>query len=241
VSEIPAATECLPNPGEDPEAFLLRKLAEFEAGLEKVAVKQEECQNATGYAAKYEESCTTKTVWHTENKTVCDGKQLVLDSSICKLKAHMSVDCSEYEACRDQAFKAFAMANASAEIDEEEAREMWVQLQQIKCLVNAIMNNAHEDEMAACVTTQFSVAHLNVNHSRIPASAICQSLAESPGSPEYMEALYSDLPANAPAEACEASCCPSPTTTTTTTPVQNTQAANIFGNTQASNLFGGFR
>jgi len=242
VSQIPAATECLPNPGEDAEGFLLRKLAEFEAGLEKVEVKQEECDNATAYADKYEESCTTKTVWHTENKTKCDDKQLVLDSSICKLKAHMSVDCSEYEACRDKAFEAFALANSSAEFDEETAKQMWVQLQQIKCLVNAIRNNAHEDEMAACVITQFSVAHLNVNHSRIPASAICQSLAEAPGSEEYMDALYGDLPANAPAQACEASCCPPPVTTTTTTTAsarllsRNTAARNLLGNTAARNL-----
>jgi len=200
--------------------------------LEKLLEKKAECGNATMTTSLFKASCDTKHSSYTSTKTICDDKQMVLDTTICKLKVHMSTDCEQYEACRDQAFKSFALANASAEFDEAAAKELWKQLQQIKCITKAIAAGPNEDALAACVTEQISVAHLEVNYTSIPPISLCQSMAEEPGSEEYMAALYGDLPANTPAEACKASCCLKATTTVTTTP-----ARPMFGGSSMANQF----
>lgn len=201
------AAPCFPTGNEDAEAFHVRKLQEFEANLALLQTRKAECDNATASASALQAHCDSQATVLQQTRSTCNRHQHILDSGICKLKGKMESDCSESQTCQTQAMHSYSLANASVAKDEESIKEQWNQLQRIRCLYNMLNKNLSFEYAHSCTNKNYSVDHLSVNYTGAPPFSPCQSLQETPGSPEYMQSLYGSLNAKAPVEACRSQCC----------------------------------
>lgn len=201
------AGPCLPTGEEDAEAFHARKLQEFEANLALLATRKAECDNATASANALQAHCDSQASLLQQTRSTCNRHQHVLDSGICKLKGKMESDCSSSQTCQTQAMQSYSLANASVAKDEESIQAQWQQIQQVRCLYDVLNQNKSFKYAHSCTQKKFSVDHLSVNYSGAPPFSPCESLQETPGSPEYMQSLYGSLNAKAPVEACTSQCC----------------------------------
>ncbi|CAE7261728.1 unnamed protein product [Symbiodinium necroappetens] len=204
---LPTAPPCMSHGGEEVEAYHERQIKEFEASLGNLLMRKHECGNATERLLAQRAQCTNRTSELSDLKGQCDFKQLKLDNSVCDLAAKMGIDCAAYNTCRQQAMYSFMEANSSVSITEAELQMTWKMLQQVRCMVDAAKSRDPHLVAICSERKNYSVAHLTINYTGVPPFAPCQSLSEAPGSPEYMESLYGDLPKNVNVTACQASCC----------------------------------
>jgi len=204
---VPPATVCTAQPHEAPEAFHERKIKEFEASLAQLLERRKTCEEAKVQAQLQHERCDKAKQDLSNGRKACDDKQLMVDTTVCGLQSRMGVDCAAYNSCRRQAMASFMQANESVKMTEAELQATWTMLKQVRCMIDGAKERSPL-KVAMCSSQQnFSVAHLIINYSSVPPFAPCQSLAEPPGSPQYMNALYGHMPPRAPASPCSASCC----------------------------------
>mmetsp|Transcript_9147 Transcript_9147/g.16794 ORF Transcript_9147/g.16794 Transcript_9147/m.16794 type:complete len:383 (-) Transcript_9147:87-1235(-) len=204
---LPVTPPCFAHASEEVEAYHERQIQEFEASLSSLLLKKYECGNATEHLAMQEAQCSNASSTLVELKSQCDFKQLKLDNSVCDLSNKMGIDCAAYNTCRQQAMYSFMEANESVAVTEAELQQTWKLLQQVRCMVDAAKDRDPHLVAICSERANYSVAHLTIEYTGVPPFAPCQNLAEMPGSPEYMEAMYAQLPKNAPVTACQASCC----------------------------------
>lgn len=202
-----ASVVCQAQQHEDAEAYHQRKIKELEDSLAQLLTRKKDCEEAKVQAQLQSERCEKAREDLANGQKACDAKQLMVDSTVCALQTRMGVDCSAYDSCRKQAMASFMQANESVKMTEAELQATWMMLKQVRCMINGAKERSPLKVALCSQERNFSVAHLIINYSSVPPFAPCQSLAEPPGSPQYMTALYGHMPPRAPASPCEASCC----------------------------------
>lgn len=205
-NHIPSSS-CFPIGGENAEDFHARKLELFEKNLADLLQFKDACNLSTESAASVSERCNKQRTSMLQKKSYCDTEQHLLDSSICMLNNKMVSDCAQSKTCQQQTLASYEIANESAKISEEKIKEMWEQLQEIRCMIDAVQQRQADGALDHCSTSTYSVAHLTLKYSALPPFSPCEEMNETMGSPEYMQTLYGSLPANVQVQACRSQCC----------------------------------
>eukprot|EP00440_Ansanella_granifera_P029128 gb/GFBE01031638.1/.p1 GENE.gb/GFBE01031638.1/~~gb/GFBE01031638.1/.p1 ORF type:complete len:1312 (+),score=237.37 gb/GFBE01031638.1/:1-3936(+) len=178
------------------------------------------CSYRTNRSRVANDTCDEKTNEYSNKVKECDVKQNHLDVGACDYFQHHN--CSEHEQCWNRSTVAYMRANTSAAIAMESNMVEWRGLMRVRCLVRAIGESDADREAAIerCKNARYDDSFLILNFTyyaspltpELPVMPDCVTWDHEvenyqPGTIEYMEHWYSDLPDEAPATACTSDCC----------------------------------
>eukprot|EP00933_Yihiella_yeosuensis_P027006 TRINITY_DN2094_c5_g1_i1.p1 TRINITY_DN2094_c5_g1~~TRINITY_DN2094_c5_g1_i1.p1 ORF type:complete len:413 (+),score=81.94 TRINITY_DN2094_c5_g1_i1:52-1290(+) len=187
----------------------------------KWADQKHKCDTRKKVCTDCYSECSTKEKAYKLKETTCSTYQSNLEKSACDKGTNT---CQEYFRCYDTAKKEWEKVEKVTEVQETAFLAEFRGLLRIECLLEAFKQNLEQGvalapRIAACrdkdyKTTAFT-GHLRINYPNITSNKRRDCLNEtgakangqSPGSPGWIKAFYSNMPDNTYYETCDACCC----------------------------------
>eukprot|EP00438_Fugacium_kawagutii_P019719 Skav213548 [mRNA] locus=scaffold263:16464:17630:+ [translate_table: standard] len=207
MDQIPDISSCAALNGEDAETYYDRMLQQLHERLKSIRIRRMLCANTTGALKLQQSVCEGQEAEIQRQRSSCNEIQGVLDSSVCDLSTSMSTTCAQYKACRSQATLSYDLVHHTVKAREDTLHEEWKALQRIECILDAMSSSNVVAATRECNQALYSVSHLLVNYVTIPPCQPCEALAEVPGTIEYNNTVFKELPEDVALAMCSADCC----------------------------------
>mmetsp|Transcript_34790 Transcript_34790/g.63337 ORF Transcript_34790/g.63337 Transcript_34790/m.63337 type:complete len:577 (-) Transcript_34790:98-1828(-) len=213
--KIPQSTVCAAEQQDyKAEVWYDRVITQLTNARAALLDSKKQCDDATSEHAVQIEICTNASQNHSTIQSNCNLAQQSLDQAACAQHESGLRRCDSYYQCHDREALAYQDTIATVQTQEASMKQTYLQLQIVGCMLKTfdLSEADQKTEKEKCRSATYSTDDLVINYPPIPAKTSCAPPQNflKPSTPEYEAHEYTGLPANAPAKACTATCCPAP-------------------------------
>jgi hypothetical protein len=236
--DLSGPSNCPNVAGENASSYALRMASFFEQQNNNWTQIRRACiQASANLAVQLLSSQNSSQVWSAQ-KSTCDNLQDQMDAASCNVYSTSQSVCSDYSSCYNQFTTTFRVQQQGFNDRASGLQSQWSLVLQLQCFMNSLQSVNISTSNCTNQTLLNGIANrtLVLYYPPIPKTPLtCQSASGYAGTTSYEQNLYNNLPGNAKAKFCTASCCPTTTTTTTSTTRASGMPAGIFAWYDASN------
>jgi hypothetical protein len=209
----PPATATCPKmlTGENWGSYTQRFQSYFASLQTNISNATSSCQNFSATIEAQTVTCNAANASLVSTANNCNGLQATMDNAACTAYNYNLQMCANYTSCYNQFTTNYNNFLAGVNTQLNGLRSQLSALLQIECLLNTLTGATPN---AICgnvtMTAQQATQQLQLTYpTPVPKVAqLCAISAVQPGSAAYTQSFYSTLPSNAPAQVCQAACCP---------------------------------
>jgi hypothetical protein len=197
--------------GETWGAYTARFQSYFASLQANISTSTSSCQNLSATIVAQTAACNSANASLVSSISNCNAAQAAMDTAACTAYNYNLQMCANYTSCYSQFTTNYNRFLDGVNTQLGGLRSQLSALLQIQCLLNTLTGATPN---AVCgnvtLTSQQATQQLQLTYpTPVPKVAQpCSISAVQPGSAAYIQGFYSPMPSNAPAQACQASCCP---------------------------------
>lgn len=185
----------------------LKGLAQFT----KLSKQHKDCRSSQNSFATRE---VTPGILSGGKKKECDNLQGQMDAYSCGYVADLAAACAALDSCYSHSLASYDLVVKAARDQEGRLKTEMTAILHVLCL-SQVFNVSNEEDgrrdaaIQACKVADYAtkLADFVLRYPSAPSKASCTVPTDGAGSPSYKQAQYTSLAANAPAQACTATCC----------------------------------